>query len=94
MNEAHANDQAGLVTPDQPGHGFGTRRQSRRAAQQRDAMASPEVEKNLVASLAAIAGELAVVEDMHGFIKSAYIALAGATVLSSWALIQVMFALH
>src|ERR1700704_1639976 len=47
-----------------------------------------------IASLAAIAGELAVVKDMHGFIKSAHIALAGATVLSSWAFIQVMFALH
>ena len=47
-----------------------------------------------IASLAAIASELVVVKDMHGFIKSAHIALAGATVLSSWAFIQVMFALH
>ena len=47
-----------------------------------------------IASLAAIAGELVVVKDMHGFIKGAHIALAGATVLSSWAFIQVMFALH
>jgi uncharacterized membrane protein len=47
-----------------------------------------------VASLAAIAGELVVVKDMHGFIRSAHIALAGATVLSSWAFIQIMFALH
>lgn len=47
-----------------------------------------------IASLAAIAGQLAVVKDMHGFIKSAHIALAGFTVLSSWAFIQVMFALH
>lgn len=47
-----------------------------------------------VASLAAIAGELAVVKDMHGFMKSAHIALAGVTVLSSWGFIQVMFALH
>jgi uncharacterized membrane protein len=31
---------------------------------------------------------------MHGFIKAAHIALAGGTVLSSWAFIQVMFALH
>ena len=31
---------------------------------------------------------------MHGFIKGAHIALTGATVLSSWAFIQVMFALH
>jgi len=47
-----------------------------------------------VASLAAIAGELVVVKDMHGFLKTAHIALAGATVMSSWAFIQVMFALH
>ena len=47
-----------------------------------------------VASLAAIAGELAVVKDMHGFIKGAHIAPAGLTVLTSWAFIQVMFALH
>ncbi|MGA3157247.1 MAG: DUF1345 domain-containing protein [Steroidobacteraceae bacterium] len=47
-----------------------------------------------IASLAAIAGELAVVKEMHGLIKGAHIALAGATVLSSWAFIQVMFALH
>ena len=47
-----------------------------------------------IASLAAIAGELAVVKDMHGFLKSAHVALAGLTVLTSWAFIQVMFALH
>ena len=47
-----------------------------------------------VASLVAIAGELVVVKDMHGFTKGAHIALAGVTVLSSWAFIQVMFALH
>ena len=46
------------------------------------------------ASLVAIAGELAVVKDMHGFIKGAHIALASVTVLSSWAFIQVMFTLH
>ena len=47
-----------------------------------------------IASLAAIAGELAVVKDMHGWIKIGHICLAGITVLSSWAFIQVMFALH
>src|ERR1035441_9789705 len=47
-----------------------------------------------IARLAAIAGELSIVKDMHGFIKGAHIALAGATVLTSWAFIQVMFALH
>jgi uncharacterized membrane protein len=47
-----------------------------------------------VASLAAIAGELAVVKEMHGFPRTLHIALAGLTVLTSWAFIQVMFALH
>jgi uncharacterized membrane protein len=47
-----------------------------------------------VASIVAIAAQLAVVKDMHGFLKSAHIALAGVTVLSSWAFIQVMFCLH
>lgn len=47
-----------------------------------------------IASLAAIAVEMVVVKDMHGFIKGAHIALAGVTVLSSWAFTQVMFALH
>jgi uncharacterized membrane protein len=47
-----------------------------------------------VSSLVAIAAELTVVKDMHGYLKTAHIALAGITVLSSWAFIQVMFALH
>ncbi len=47
-----------------------------------------------VASLAAIAGQLALARDMHGTIRTAHIALAGVTVLSSWAFIQVMFTLH
>lgn len=47
-----------------------------------------------VASLAAIEGELAVAEDMHGVIKVGRAALAGVTVLSSWAFIQVMFTLR
>jgi len=47
-----------------------------------------------VASIAAIAAELTVVKDIHGFLKTAHIALAGATVVTSWAFVQVMFALH
>ena len=47
-----------------------------------------------IASLVAIAVELAVVKEMHGFLKIAHIALAGITVISSWAFIQIMFALH
>ncbi|MDB5731319.1 MAG: hypothetical protein JWQ03_1214 [Variovorax sp.] len=47
-----------------------------------------------IASLIAIAAELAVVKEMHGALKTAHILLAIMTVLSSWAFIQVMFALH
>jgi len=47
-----------------------------------------------IASLAAIAGELAVSKDLHGLLRGAHVALAGCTVLASWAFIQVMFALH
>ena len=47
-----------------------------------------------VASLAAIAAELAVAKDIHGGLRIAHILLAGLTVLSSWAFIQTMFALH
>jgi uncharacterized membrane protein len=68
----------------------------RRAQLQDDGQATILVLASLaaVASLAAIAGELAVVKDTHGFLKSAHVALAGVTVMSSWAFIQVMFALH
>ena len=47
-----------------------------------------------VASLAAIAGQLAVVKETHGLLKVAHGSLAGMTVVTSWAFIQVMFALH
>ena len=47
-----------------------------------------------IASLVAIAFELAVVKDLHGWARGAHIALAGLTVLSSWSFIQIMFALH
>lgn len=47
-----------------------------------------------VASLVAIAFELAVVKDLHGWIKGAHVGLAGLTVLSSWSFVQVMFTLH
>jgi len=47
-----------------------------------------------IASLAAIAGELAVVKDMHGWFRAAHVALTGVTVMSSWGFIQIMFALH
>ena len=47
-----------------------------------------------IASLVAIAFELAVVKDLHGWARGAHVALAGLTVLSSWSFIQIMFALH
>lgn len=47
-----------------------------------------------VASLIAIGGQLTVVKDMQGMRKIEHAALAGVTVLSSWAFIQIMFALH
>jgi uncharacterized membrane protein len=47
-----------------------------------------------IASLAAIAGELSVVKDIHGATKTGHIALTGVTVISSWAFIQITFALH
>ena len=47
-----------------------------------------------VASLVAIGVELTVVKETHGLLKVGHIALAGLTVLSSWAFIQTMFALH
>lgn len=47
-----------------------------------------------VASLVAMAAELVVARDLHGWLRGAHVALAGITVLSSWAFIQTMFALH
>jgi uncharacterized membrane protein len=47
-----------------------------------------------IASLVAIAFELAVVKDLHGWIKGAHVALAGLTVIASWGFIQIMFTLH
>ena len=47
-----------------------------------------------VASLVAIAFELAVVKDLHGISRGLHVALAGLTVLSSWSFIQIMFTLH
>jgi uncharacterized membrane protein len=47
-----------------------------------------------IASLAAIAGELALVPRLQGLTRVAHVVLAGVTLLSSWAFIQVMFALH
>lgn len=47
-----------------------------------------------IASLAAIGNELAMVKDLHGPLKAEHIALTGLTVMSSWAFIQITFALH
>ncbi len=47
-----------------------------------------------VASVGAIAGELALARQMHGAAKGWHVALAGITVFTSWGFIQVMFAIH
>lgn len=47
-----------------------------------------------VISLGAIVAQLSVAKDHQGALRYAHIALAGMTVLSSWAFTQVMFALH
>lgn len=47
-----------------------------------------------IASLAAIVNELAVVRDLHGTTRYTHIGLAVATLISSWAFTQTMFALH
>jgi len=46
------------------------------------------------ASLAAIVWELGPVKTMEGFAKAWRLALVGATILSAWTFIQVMFAIH
>ncbi|MBC7787495.1 MAG: DUF1345 domain-containing protein [Methylophilaceae bacterium] len=47
-----------------------------------------------IMSIGAIFAELSVVKDMHGTLRSAHVALAVMTIISSWLFIQVMFALH
>jgi uncharacterized membrane protein len=46
------------------------------------------------AALAAIVWELGPVKEMAGLSKAVHLALVGATVLSAWTFLQVMFALH
>jgi uncharacterized membrane protein len=46
------------------------------------------------AAIAAIVWELGPVKDMTGWPKAGHLALVGATVLSAWTFLQVMFALH
>jgi uncharacterized membrane protein len=47
-----------------------------------------------LAALAAIVWELGPVKDMTGWIKAAHLVLVAATVLSAWAFMHTMFALH
>src|ERR1035437_7606281 len=44
--------------------------------------------------IGAIVAQLAVVKDLRGTLRYAHIALAGLTIVTSWAFTQVMFALH
>jgi uncharacterized membrane protein len=46
------------------------------------------------AATAAIVWELGPVKDMTGWSKAGHLMLVGATILSVWAFLQVMFALH
>ena len=74
-----------------------TEHQMRRRAQMQDhgeLVILAIVALSAIASLAAIGGELAVVKDIHGIIKTGHVALTGLTVLSSWTFIQITFALH
>src|SRR3984957_19114760 len=47
-----------------------------------------------LAAMAAIVWELGPVKNMAGWEKTGHLALVGATVLSAWTFLQVMFALH
>lgn len=47
-----------------------------------------------IMSLGAIVAELSVAKDLKGLLRYAHIGLAVLTILSSWGLAQVMFALH
>jgi uncharacterized membrane protein len=47
-----------------------------------------------LAAMAAIVWELGPVKNMAGWEKTSHLALVGATVLSAWTFLQVMFALH
>jgi uncharacterized membrane protein len=47
-----------------------------------------------VMSIGAIVAELAVVKEIHGFLRYAHIGLTVLTIVSSWAFTQCMFALH
>lgn len=47
-----------------------------------------------IASLASIVAELAVSKDLHGSLRYIHVALAGTTLLTSWAFTHLMFALH
>jgi uncharacterized membrane protein len=44
--------------------------------------------------IGAIVAELAVVKELHGLLRTAHIALAALTIVTSWAFTQSMFALH
>jgi uncharacterized membrane protein len=47
-----------------------------------------------IASTAAIFEQLTAVKDMHGTFKALHIGLAGATIISAWLFVHLIFALH
>jgi len=48
----------------------------------------------VLACVVAIAGQLAVVRELHGALKLAHVALAAGTLITAWAFMQIMFTLH
>jgi uncharacterized membrane protein len=46
------------------------------------------------ASIWAVGAELSLAKDAHGLMKAAHVVLAFTTVLASWAMVQLIFALH
>jgi uncharacterized membrane protein len=46
------------------------------------------------ASIAAIAAELSVAKEVHGWLRIAHVSLAFGTVAASWGMVQLVFALH
>jgi uncharacterized membrane protein len=69
-----------------------TRRAQREDEGQRVVLALGVV--TVIASLAAIGGELVLVKDMRGAARAGHLALAALTVVSSWAFMHLIFALH
>jgi uncharacterized membrane protein len=74
-----------------------TRRDARVESRPEDENQWVLVVLGIVAALAAVAAivwELGPVKDLTGMVKAGHLALVGATILSAWTFLNVMFALH